>query len=287
MKDIIKKYSNYIYTLALIFLLSTLTYCSDDKNNPVDVGDDDSLNVEGYSLFWNDEFDGSTIDKSKWIHEENGYGGGNNELQYYTARSENSYVENGKLFIVGKKEEFTGPDGTRYYTSARITTQTTKSFQYGKIIARIKLPFGQGIWPAFWMLGINFSQIGWPQCGEIDIMEMIGGGDGKDNVTHGTLHWADNGHRYQGGSTKLSSGILADDFHEFTVDWNAEKIVWYLDGSPFYELDITDSSMSEFHDHFFIILNLAIGGNWPGNPTPETVFPQEMVFDYVRVYQKD
>jgi beta-glucanase (GH16 family) len=281
-----KKYFTLFYVISLIIFLSTLTFCSDDDENPVFIETEDTLSVEGYSLLWNDEFGGNIIDVNKWVHEVNGYGGGNNELQYYTDRKENSFVQNGLLYIVGRQEQFTGSDGTRYYTSARLTTQQSKSFKYGKILARIKLPFGQGIWPAFWMLGINIDQIGWPACGEIDIMEMIGG-DGGDNITHGTLHWDNNGHQFKGGSKKLTSGIFADDFHEFAIEWSDESVDWYLDGEKYFTLDITSDSMSEFHDHYFIILNLAIGGNWPGNPTTETVFPQEMIVDYVRVYQKN
>src|SRR5210317_1779693 len=136
MKKFVKYYMSYFYTFALLILLSALTYCSDDKNNPVDEHDNennDTLNLAGYELLWNDEFDGSEIDPSKWVHEVNGNGGGNNELQYYTDRPENSYVQEGKLYIIGRQEEYTGSDGTRYYTSARMTTQTTKSFMYGKI----------------------------------------------------------------------------------------------------------------------------------------------------------
>ena len=282
-----EKYLNYFYFTILLMFTATLTYCTVNKNDPVDGDIDDTLNIKGYNLIWNDEFDGISIDGTKWVHEVNGYGGGNNELQYYTDRTENSYVKEGNLIIVAEQEEFTGSDGTRYFTSARITTEETKSFIYGKVTARIKLPYGQGIWPAFWMLGLNIDQVGWPKCGEIDIMEMIGGGDGKDNVTHGTLHWDANGHQYKGGSKKLNSGILADDFHKFTVDWSDEKVDWLLDGNLFYSLKISEESMSEFHDHFFIILNLAIGGNWPGDPIPETQFPQIMEVDYVRVYQKE
>lgn len=283
----LKKLFSIIYLLLVLVITSSLTYCSDESNPSETEEQEDSLNVDGYSLLWNDEFDGTEINRSNWVNEVNGYGGGNNELQYYTDREVNSFVSDGKLFIVAQKEEYTGPDGTRYYTSARMTTQTTKSFKYGLITARIKLPYGQGIWPAFWMLGISFGQIGWPACGEIDIMEMVGGGDNRDNVTHGTLHWDDAGHKYQGGSKKLSNGIFADDFHEFSVIWDEEKITWLLDGEEFYSLDIIDESMSEFHEHYFIILNIAVGGNWPGDPTTETVFPQEMTVDYVRVYQKE
>jgi beta-glucanase (GH16 family) len=288
MKMSIKKYSSYLYMVVLLVSSTTLTFCSEKKNNPVDsTENDDTLSIAGYELLWNDEFNDTSIDGAKWIHEVNGNGGGNNELQYYTDRIVNSYVKDGNLFIVAEQEEFTGSDGTRYYTSARMTTQETKSFMYGKITARIKLPYGQGMWPAFWMLGLNIDQVGWPKCGEIDIMEMIGGGDGRDNVTHGTLHWDNDGHQSQGNSKQLESGIFADDFHEFTIDWNSERIDWYLDNIRFYSLDITNESLSEFHQHYFIILNLAVGGNWPGDPIPETQFPQIMEIDYVRVYQKE
>jgi beta-glucanase (GH16 family) len=260
--------------------------CGDDKkNNPVDNNVD--AERDGFKLVWSDEFNGSSIDRSKWIHEVNAWGGGNNELQYYTDRPENSFVRDGNLHIVGIQETYTDIEGTRDYTSARITTQQTESFQYGRVEARIKLPYGQGIWPAFWMLGININNVGWPACGEIDIMEMIGGGDGRDNVTHGTLHWEHNGHQYSGGSKRLASGNLADNFHVFAIEWDQNVIDWYFDDELFYTQPIFSQDKTEFHQPFFIILNLAIGGNWPGNPNASTVFPQEMLVDYVRVYEKD
>lgn len=280
------KYMNIIYFSLLLFLSVSLINCSEDKDNPVkETGNDESLEIEGYNLLWNDEFDGSEVDLTKWSYEVNADGGGNNELQYYTSRSENSNVSDGYLNIIARQEEYTSNGKTRYYTSARLKTQQTKSFMYGKITARIKLPYGQGLWPAFWMLGININEVGWPKCGEIDIMEMIGGGDGRDNVTHGTLHWDQNGHQYRGGSKKLTTGIFNDDFHEFTINWDSEKVEWLLDGQPYYSLNITSEEMSEFHQHFFIILNLAVGGDWPGDPTAESKFPQTMQIDYVRVYQ--
>ncbi len=274
--------------MAVFFLIATtfVAGCSDD-DNPVEENNDNGQ-IEGYKLLWSDEFDGSAIDPGKWVHEVNGNGGGNNELQYYTDRSENSFVEDGMLHMVALQEEYTGNDGTRYYTSARMTTQQTKTFMYGRIEAKLKLPYGQGLWPAFWMLGLNISEVGWPACGEIDIMEMIGGGDGRDNVTHGTLHWQDNdNHASQGSSTEVSNGILADDFHVYAIEWDENKIDWYFDDFKFYSLDITSAGMSEFHQHFFIILNVAVGGNWPGNPDTTTIWPQEMVVDYVRVYEKE
>jgi beta-glucanase (GH16 family) len=275
-------------TILVTLLINSLLFACSEDNKVTDPGDKNNVDpLEGYSLLWSDEFDGTEIDNTKWEHEVNGRGGGNNELQYYTDRPENSYVEDGKLHIVARQEEYTGDDGTRYYTSARMNTRNTKSFLYGRIEASLKLPYGQGLWPAFWMLGISISQVGWPACGEIDIMEMIGGGDGRDNVTHGTLHWEDNGRKYLGGSTKCEEGILHDDFHIYAVEWDEEKIDWYFDDELFFTLDITDPVMSEFHEHFFIILNVAVGGNWPGNPDTSTTWPQEMVVDYVRVYERE
>ncbi len=152
----------------------------------------------------------------------------------------------------------------------------------------MKLPFGQGIWPAFWMLGDGiFDGTPWPACGEIDIMEMVGGGTGRDDVVHGTIHWSDdNGnHASYGGQKQLDAGIFADDFHLFSIEWDATSIKWFLDGIQYHVVNITPGHMSEFHEDFFILLNIAVGGAWPGNPDASTIFPQKMVVDYVRVYQ--
>lgn len=280
------KLFSFLYVVTLITLLLFLNYCSEDKNNPLNSNENNIEQIEGYSLVWNDEFNDSQVNLIDWVYEVNADGGGNNELQYYTSRAENSFVNEGNLHIVAKRESFTGPDGARDYTSARMTTQNRQTFQYGIIKARIKLPYGQGLWPAFWMLGDNISQVGWPKCGEIDIMEMIGGGNGRDNVVYGTLHWDSNGHAEFGRSFSLSSGIFNNDFHEFTINWDSEKIEMLVDGQVFNTVVITNASMSEFHQPFFIILNVAVGGNWPGAPNNQTVFPQEMIVDYVRVYQK-
>jgi len=236
-------------------------------------------------LVWSDEFDYTGLpDPNKWTFETGGnwY---NNELQYYRDGTNNAEVMNGKLVITAKEESFGGND----YTSARmITFQNGGYWQYGKVEARIKLPYGQGIWPAFWMLGKNFETVPWPACGEIDIMEMIGGGD-NDKTIHGTAHWEDynSNHAYVGGSKTLSSGIYADDFHVFSMEWNAQQIKWFMDGIQYYSLDISSQDKSEFDAEFFIILNVAVGGDWPGNPDATTVFPQTMEIDYVRVYSSE
>ena len=235
------------------------------------------------NLHWSEEFNYTGLpDPVYWNMETGGGGWGNNELQYYTNRESNAKVENGVLTITAYEESYSN----RNYTSARITTQNKFDFQYGRIEARIKLPYGQGIWPAFWMLGSNFGSAGWPACGEIDIMEMIGGTN-NDNTTHSTIHWSNNDqHASYGESYTLPSGILADDFHVYAVEWDETKIKGFIDGTQYFVADITPSQLSEFHGDFFIILNVAVGGNWPGAPNASTVFPQTMQVDYIRVYKE-
>jgi beta-glucanase (GH16 family) len=242
---------------------------------------------EGYNLVWNDEFSGSSLSQD-WVFEigdgcPNLCGWGNRELQYY--RSENSEVKDGFLIIEAKQENF----GGRNYTSSRLKTQGKKSFTFGRIDVRAALPKGQGIWPAIWMLGDNITTVNWPACGEIDIMEMIGGnGDGRDNTVHGTIHWDNNGsYAYFGESKKKDSGIFNGEFHVFSIIWDKDKIVWLLDNVPFHEMNITPAAMDEFRKPFFLLLNVAVGGNWPGSPNSTTAFPQQMVVDYVRVFQEN
>jgi len=236
---------------------------------------------QSWQLVWSDEFDSTSLNLDDWTYETGGNGWGNNELEYYTNRSANSYIEDGKLVIKAQQESF----GGRSYTSARLKTQGKRFWQYGKIEARLKLPFGQGIWPAFWMLGENIPFAGWPACGEIDIMEMVGG-SGRENTVHGTAHWANGSqHAQYGGHYTLSSGTFADDFHVFRIEWDQSAIKWYVDNAHHTTISITPSGLSEFHQDFFIILNLAVGGNWPGNPNSSTTFPQYFEVDYIRVYQ--
>lgn len=267
-KDIIKR---LIYVLLLVFVSSVFFPYM--------------LFSQCLELVWSDEFDYTGLpDPNKWTFETGGnwY---NNELQYYRDGTNNAEVIDGKLVITAKEEPYGGND----YTSARmITFQNGGTWKYGKVEARIRLPYGQGIWPAFWMLGKNFQTVPWPACGEIDIMEMIGGGD-NDKTIHGTAHWEDyNGnHAYTGGSKTLASGIYADAFHIFAMEWNTNQIRWFMDGVQYYSLDISSQDKSEFDAEFFIILNIAVGGDWPGNPDATTVFPQTMEVDYVRVYSSD
>jgi beta-glucanase (GH16 family) len=234
------------------------------------------------TLVWNDEFDGNSL-SSDWTYDigNGNWGWGNNELEYY--RTDNATVENGLLTITAKQESFGGQN----YTSSRIKTQGLKSFKYGRIDIRAKLPFGKGIWPALWMLGDNISTVGWPSCGEIDIMELVGG-SGTDKTVHGTAHWADaSGNRaYIGGSNSLSSGIFNDQFHVFSIVWDTNSIKWYRDNIEYYTINTTPADLAEFDERFFFIFNVAVGGNWPGNPDATTVFPQKMIVDYVRVFQQ-
>jgi beta-glucanase (GH16 family) len=232
---------------------------------------------------WSDEFNYSGLpDPDNWTFEI-GAGdviAGNNELQYYTNRLENAEVRDSMLVITARKESYGGRD----YTSARINTYNKRYWRYGKFEARIKLPYGQGIWPAFWMLGNNINSVGWPKCGEIDILEMVGGDD-RENTILGCAYWDHGGilARYVNLMT-LPSGIFADDFHIFSIEWNAERILWRVDTTQFSVFDITGDKLSEYHKEFYIILNLAVGGTLPGSPDSTTIFPQELQVDYVRVY---
>ncbi len=251
-------------------------------------GYESPMQYEGYSMTWNDEFNSNTL-SSDWVFEigdgcPNLCGWGNNEQQFY--RRENTEVKDGFLIITAKREQV----GGKNFTSSRIKTQAKKNFQYGRIDIRAAMPRGQGIWPALWMLGESITTVGWPACGEIDIMEMIGGAaTGRDNTVHGTLHWDNNGsYSYRGGKKTLTDGaILADNFHVYSIIWDEAKITWLLDDVIYHEQDISPSSMDEFREPFFFIFNLAVGGNWPGNPDSSTVFPQQLAVDYVRVFEKN
>jgi beta-glucanase (GH16 family) len=237
-----------------------------------------------WKLAWADEFNGARISSTNWAYDLGASGWGNKELQCYTNVPANAYIENGELVIKAIK------NGTNY-TSARLKTQGKHSWKYGKVAARIRLPYGQGIWPAFWMLGDNIKTVGWPRCGEIDIMEMIGGGENRDDTLHGTLHWnTTNSHASHGsGPHELPDPqFFHQDYHVFEVEWSASRVIWKLDGVEYFRASIDTArwpTMDEFHQPFFIILNLAVGGKWPGYPNQATVFPQYMRVDWVRVYQ--
>ncbi len=234
-------------------------------------------------LVWSDEFDGPAIDRTKWTFETGGHGWGNNELEFYTDRPVNARIEDGSLVIEARREDH----GGRRYTSARLLTRGRFSRTYGRFEARIRLPYGQGIWPAFWMLGDSFPTAGWPRCGEIDIMEYIGPQDA--GTVYGTLHTAGaSGANGLGGRHTLAAGAKPSDaYHVYAVEWEPEEIRWYFDGVQYKTVrksDLPANAVWSFDKPFHLLLNVAVGGNWPKNPDDSTQFPQFMRVDYVRVY---
>ena len=244
-------------------------------------------------LVWSDEFngaDGTPPDPAKWVLESGGKGWGNNELESYTTRPENAFQQGGNLVITVLKEEFKGSDGiARNYTSARLKTQGKFSQLYGRFEARIKIPRGQGMWPAFWMLGNNIDKPGgWPGSGEIDIMENIGK---EPALVHGTIH----GPGYSGDKGPTAAYALpdrrpfADDFHVYALEWQRKAIRFYVDDHLYATRtrhDLPKGTKWVYNHPFFLLLNVAVGGSWPGNPDATTVFPQTMLVDYVRVYRR-
>ena len=227
-----------------------------------------------WDLIWQDEFDGSSLDTTKWKVDVGGNGWGNNESQYYTAQG-NLNIQNSLLTITAKAEQF----GNNQYTSAKIKTEGKFNVRFGKIETRMKCPMGQGLWPAFWMLGSNHSTIGWPKCGEIDVIEHIN----SETKVHGTAHWDNVGHIYWGG-------IINNDptqFHNYSIIWDSTKIQWFMNDQIYYQLNTLNgvNGTEEFQNSFYLILNLAVGGNWPGYPNANTIFPAEMLVDYIKVYQ--
>lgn len=268
---------------SFILTVSSLAFGQSDSRNTT------TLDPK-WKLIWNDEFETSTLglpDSTKWlVSQETGHPS-NNELQYYTNRTQNIRIENGILIFQAHKENFTGPNGaSRAYTSARISTTGLFTVQYGRIEARLKLPTGQGLWPAFWMLGANYDSTPWPACGEIDIMENLGS-DSK--TSYGTIH----GPGYAGsegvGKSITVESNFSEKFHVFAVEWTAEDMKFYIDDFMYSHLkkeDVLKIGPWVFDAPQVLILNLAVGGWWPGKPNESTVFPNQMEIDYVRVYKE-
>jgi beta-glucanase (GH16 family) len=248
--------------------------------------------ANGWTLVWADEFDGEAgtpVNDANWTHELGGSGWGNNELEFYTNLTENSSLDgSGCLAIVARVDESRGRAchyGLCQYTSARLVTRDKFEFTYGRVEGRIQIPRGQGIWPAFWMLGTNITEVGWPQSGEIDIMENIGK---EPRTVHGTPHGPGHFGAENLGAPHTIDEDFADAFHVFAVEWEPGEIRWYVDGELYHTITPEDWTDHEwvFDGHpFFIIMNVAVGGYWPGNPDDTTEFPQTMRVDYVRVYQ--
>ncbi len=286
-KATIKYSSTGSYTVHVIAYSANDNFIFGDKTIAVDVpftipttGYITPLTYPGKTLIWADEFSGTSLNTTFWT-QETGNAWANNEQQNYQAS--NTEVKDGYLTITAKKEAVNG----RQYSSSRIKTQEKKFFKYGRVDIRALVPKGQGIWPALWMLGNNKSAVSWPTCGEIDLMELIGGSVSpkSDSKTYATIHWNDVTHQQSQGSYSLPSGKFADQFHVFSMEWNATTIILYLDDVPYKTFNISPAGMDAFRKDFFFIFNVAVGGDWPGNPDTTTVFPQRMVVDYVRVFQ--
>ena len=243
-----------------------------------------------YELVWSDEFDGpagAPPDPANWTYDLGTgcpglCGWGNDELQTYTDRPENVSMDGeGHLVITARRETLDDRD----YTSARIRTEGLFTQQYGRFEARIKLPRGQGLWPAFWMLGDDIRSVGWPRCGEIDIMEYRGQ---ETDIVHGTVHGPGySGGNSIGGSFALSNADFDADFHVFAIEWTESRITWFVDGEPYFRVRPRDLGSRDWvFDHpFFLILNVAVGGNFVGPVGANTMFPQTMTIDWVRAYE--
>ena len=234
--------------------------------------------ADNYELVWSDEFNGNYLDTNTWNYEigTGSWGWGNNEQQYYTDR--NIKVSNGTMKITAKREDY----GGMKYTSSRITTKNKKNFKYGKIEARIKMPKFKGVWPAFWMLGANQDSVGWPKCGEIDIVEAIN----DENLVYGTLHWFNDPGNNNADSGSSVAVANRTEYHVYGVEWTADKLRWYVDGKVYRTMDVSNDSFSEVRKEYFVIFNMAIGGQWPGYDIDETAFPATMEVDWVRAYKK-
>ena len=255
-----------------------------------------SAQIYGRKLVFRDEFTGLpgvAVDATKWTAEIGGGGWGNQELEYYTNSTDNAYLD-GSGSLVIRAVKLTPPltlscwYGPCQYTSARLITKGKFDLKYGRFEARIKIPRGQGVWPAFWMLGNNIDTVGWPSCGEVDIMENIGR---EPSTVHGTMH----GPGYSGANgigapfSLPNNAAFADGFHVFAIEWSVSEVHWYVDGSEYKTVrpqDLPTGTQWVFDHPFFIILNFAVGGQWPGSPDATTVFPQTMLVDYVRVYRR-
>jgi beta-glucanase (GH16 family) len=258
-------------------------YKPKDESLTSKIGYSAPLPKTGWELVWNDEFETPDLDTTAWNYEVNGDGGGNNELQFYTDFKTNVWQNDGLLYLKAVQENYKG----KTYTSGRVNTRYKQDYTYGRFDIRAKVPTQQGIWPAIWMLPTDYEYGSWPRSGEIDIMESIGN---HPKTVYGTLHygpqWPNN--KNTGKSIELEKD-LADEFHVYSVEWDSLEIKWFLDDVLFSTKTRKDLDPHPwpFDKNFHIILNLAIGGQWPGNPDQSTVFPKYMYVDYVRVYKKE
>jgi len=270
--------------IVLGIIMSSIGY-----TQTTDASDHGSLENQEWQLIWSDEFKQPSIDRNKWSSQVLKAGQFNDEWQRYTNDDKNAFIENDYLVIKAIHE--TQKHGLNQYTSARLHTAGKFSFTYGKVAARIKLPEGEGIWPAFWMLGANIDENGgdtpWPFCGEIDILELYG--SKSDSTVEANSHFAgpDGKHQMMGAvDYSLAGGKFSDDFHIFELVWTSKYLYWYVDGYRYASTPIDAADRSEFHKPFFLLLNIAVGGTFAGRPDSSTSFPQAMYVDWIRVYQK-
>ena len=276
---------------ALALAAAMFSACASQEENKMFI-------PEGYELLWSDEFEGDSLNAAYWTPEQGGHGWGNNELQYYTGRKDNVDVRDGKLIMRAVKEAYNGAP----VTSARLITLGKVEFLYGYVVASIKLPkTADGLWPAFWMMGTDIRKIGWPNCGETDILEM-GHSNGMKNGTqeqflNGACHWGVPHHQYYAHDITNTYSVQDGEFHTFTCIWDEEHVAMYIDlekypdVKPYFEMKIEDFGNDEFRKENFILLNLAVGGNFPGiwdinQVTALKDGPAEMEVDYVRIFQK-
>jgi beta-glucanase (GH16 family) len=273
-----------IETFFLFFVIVSISFAGCTKDDQATSPNDTIPEIPGYTLVWNDEFNKEYIDLTKWEYEVNGDGGGNNELQFYTASPNNSYLENGKLVIKAIKETYQN----REYTSARIRSKNRGDWLYGRIEVSAKIPKGVGTWPAIWMLSTDWSYGGWPESGEIDIMEHVGY---DPNVVHGSIHTKAYNHTIgTQKSSKLTIPTATTEFHKYAVEWFEDHIDFYIDDIKYFTFNNENKGWEywPFDKRFHLILNIAVGGNWGGiYGVDPKAFPARMEIEYVRVYQKN
>ncbi len=276
---------------ASVLLALALGACTKEPNNPTYAAPSTTASLAGNAeakefaeytqLKWSDDFTGGALDPSKWQYEVRDVWF-NNELQATTKSPANLFLNSGNLIIQAQKEAYNG----REYTSARIVTRDLQTFRYGRLDIRAKLPKGKGIWPAIWMLGANEATEPWPRCGEIDIMELRGS---QPNVNLSTVHYGTGptppNKREKGTTISLDSGDFSQDFHTFSLVRSQDEMRFYLDGEQYFSLTPAQVSPYPFNNPFYLILNVAVGGIFDGDPDATTTFPQQMQVDYVKFYQ--
>ena len=274
---------NSIITVCLFFFA-----CSEEEM----VSQNKEINdweIEGWNIVWQDEFDNDSLDLTKWSREIGGHGWGNNELQFYTDSDSNSYVENGNLILKAHvvPQGIGSSKGLRYYSSARLRTYGKGDWKYGRIEVKAKVASGQGIWPAIWMLPTDWLFGGWPSSGEIDIMEHVGYDLG---VVHGSVHTEAYNHKIntQRSSARKIANVDTE-FHVYSIIWDKDKISFFIDDVQYFLFENDQQGNYKtwpFDQRFHLLINIAVGGDWPGNPDNSTNFPRKMLVDYVRVYEK-